>query len=73
MAPVTYKNQTPDNIRYGDIVIDHLGREYEAYSDAIKDQWNQWNVKTRDGRLYAYEMTDLVTITYVEATEYDYV
>jgi hypothetical protein len=69
MALATYDNESPENIRKGDMVADRTYGRYTADSDAERDQWGQ--IVIRKGMGWAtYAETDTVSITFDEAPEY---
>lgn len=61
---VTYQNESPSGIRYGDEVV-FKGETFLAYSDAERDQWGEWNILTPNG-WKSFTDNDLVTISYAE-------
>lgn len=62
MALATYSNQSPCDIRSGDTVADSRGT-YTAFSDAEKDQWGDFMVRSETG-WRTYSDKDKVTITF---------
>lgn len=68
---VTYENQSPADIRDGDLVIDNLGRQFWAYSDAIAD-YGDYQVMgalvsaPNDVRWFTVDLMSRVTISYTE-------
>jgi hypothetical protein len=70
MAKVTYGNFSPEDIRSGDIVGE---RErdgwFVAHSDAVLDQWQEWNVLDDKGRYRSFGLQQRVTITVDESED----
>jgi hypothetical protein len=70
MALVTYPHRSPEDIRTGDIVGVPDG-VFTAYSDAVLDQWGDYNILDENGRYRAYGPETHVSIT-LEETEDTY-
>jgi hypothetical protein len=64
---VTYSGQNPADVRYNDTVTDALGRTFVALSDAEKDQFGDYQVRTvwcGDDRWLTLDSDSVVTVTY---------
>lgn len=65
---VTYPNEVPSGIRYGDEVT-YQGTTFIAHSDAELDQFGDWNIRTDKG-WKSFSPNERVTISYVEDCDY---
>ena len=70
MAIVTYENQSPEEIRTGDVVTDSLGRTFIALSDAELDMGDlQVLGITAEGieKWFTLDFKSVVNISYNES------
>jgi hypothetical protein len=70
-----YRNQSPADIRYGDKVVDALGREFWAHSDATVlggdyEVMGALVSSPDDYRYFTLDKDSLVTISFVLEQEY---
>ena len=67
---VTYENQSPADIRIGDVVTDSFGRTFIAFSDSVLEM-GDYQVLGIDGngneKWFAIDPNSLVAISYDES------